>query len=633
MKKKPVVFIFLLLLYAGNIRAQFYPAFTISSELTENAHAVVRDYSVEFVQQDSHNAYYKVNQVVTILSAKGDAFADFHFYEDNFEELKSFSGEIYNEFGKSVKKIPKKDLVNTEFSQYLASSGRHVFYDLYFPTYPFTVRYTFEIKYKNGILMYPAFNPVDGFHESVEKASYTLQLPASVQLREKKIATDVETKTGTIKQDKTYQWSISNFKALPKEPYAPVAELFPIVYISPEEFCVENVCGSMANWALFGDWSEKLLQGRAQLSQKTIDKALELTANAASKREKAKILYEYLQSATHYVNISLGIGGWQPMKAEEVAKTGFGDCKGLSNYMKALLQVVDIPSYYTIIKASQNQKRFFADYPSFSQANHVILMVPLENDTVWLECTSQSLPFGYIHSSIVGHDALAVGDKGAFFCTLPDYPPLDNQEINTLDIRLSSDGNALIQAHSTYKMDVFERMFFKLKGLNKKEENDVLGSLLKVHKPQISNFKKEEYLDSHPQMEIDYTVNCEDYASKTGSRMFIPVNPAHTSLRDLFPGNTRRYEILMESSLYEADTIRLHLPENYQIETKPQPTAISSPYGSFRTEIKEEVGVLVYIQILELIPGRFPALEFEDLKAFYNKVENLQTAKISLKKQ
>jgi len=225
-----------------------------------------------------------------------------------------------------------------------------------------------------------------------------------------------------------------------------------------------------------------------------------------------------------------------------------------------------------------------------------------------------------------------VGENKAFLCTLPSYPPLDNQEINTIEIRLSPEGNADMDVHSTYKMDVFEKMYFRLKGLDPKEENEALSSLLRVEKPQISDYKKEEFLTEKPSMNISFKVKCDEYASKTGTRMFIPVNPAYTSLKGMFSGNSRRFDIVLNSSLCEIDTIRLHIPENYTLETQLKPVDIHSDYGSFKTEIREENGALVYIQKLELVPGRYPASQFGALKDFYNKIEGLQTTKLSLKK-
>jgi transglutaminase-like putative cysteine protease len=612
-----------------SLRAQDYSAAAISAELKENAAAVLRRSSDKFIQKDINNGSYTVDYVVTILNSRGNHYAAINIHEDFFQELKSFSGEVFDASGKSVKKISKKDLLTIEFSFDLATNGRYNLYESHYPTYPFTVRYRYEIKCKNGILIYPTVAPAaDGL--SIEKADYILQIPTDYVLREKKLNTNIEAQTEVLLNGKQYKWSITDWKAVTAERFAPVRELFPIIYLSPEKFCLRGVCGSMESWATFGLWNASLFKGRDILPQKIIDKVLELTKDITQTKDRVKVLYEYLQATTHYVSIQLGIGGWQPLSATDVAKTGFGDCKALSNYMRALLKVVDIPSCYVVI--STKNKRFFSDYPSFSQVNHVIVMVPLPGDTIWLECTNQTLPFGYIHKSIAGHDALAIDENNAFFCTLPDNNPLDNQEINTVDMYISSDGYAEFNVHSTYKMDVFERMYYKLKGLSTKEENDILGSLLAVQKPKVSNYKKIEILTERPEMNIYYTIKCDEYASKTGSRMFIPANPALLSLKNIFIGNTREQPIEMKSGIHKADTIRVHIPAGYVIETTPKPTEIKSDYGYFNAQIKEEDGILTYIQILELQPRRYAASEFKDIKDFYNRVENFQTSTISLKK-
>ena len=629
MKKYFLIPIFLLFII--NVFGQFFSENMIDENLRKDAFAVVRQSKEIFTQIDRDNGIYKVDFVITILNNKGDDNAIFAIYEDNFFELKSFFGEIFDAKGKSIKKIKKSDLYVTGFSENLATDGKSTFYQPKSPSYPYSVQYSYEMKSKNGIMSYPKFMPIKDFNISVENAEYSLSIPKDINLRFKKLNYNFEEISSNSDKNKTYNFSVKNVKAFVNENYSPAFEdLFPIIYLSPYKFCAQKICGDFSSWENFGLWTLELLKGRNSLPASTVEKVVELTKNTENQREKVKILYNFLQNTTHYVSIQLGIGGWQPIAAADVAKTGFGDCKGLTNYMKTLLETVGIKSYYTIIRFDRYKKTLMHDFPSFQEPNHVILCVPLENDTIWLECTSNRTPFGYIHNGIAGHNALVVRENDAIFTKLPDYPKSAHKEINSVEITLLPDGHAEFEVKSRYTINVFDAYYNKFYGLNAKEENEAIGNLLDIHKPQISNIKKEFDLSSTPAMSLFYSVKCEEYASKTATRMFIPINPIRTSMRKL-SGRTRTNNIVFHSTLNETDTIKIRLPKDFYIETKLKPIEISSPYGNFKSEIIEENNTIIYIQNVELFDGNFPATEFEAIKKFYEQIENAQSSKITLR--
>ena len=627
--KRFFIFILFCLFVFGKADGQAnYPASAIPDSLKSDALAVVRNSSEHFIQQDKSNGTYKIIYVVTVLNEKGKSYSDLVIPEDDFYELRSFSGEVYDANGKIIKKIVRKDLTATAYSTDLANSAKRNLYKYHSPVYPYTVKYEYEMKYKNGILIYPTFAPLPGYDVSLEQANYTIQIPTDQKLRYKTQGTDIQAESNNSSNN-TYSLRLTGLKAIKYEKWAPVKELFPVVYLSPDVFCVSKVCGSMASWEEYGQWCAELLKGQSSLPQKTIDKVNELTQNVTDQREKVKILYDYLQKTTRYVAIQLGIGGWQPMKVEEVARTGFGDCKALSNYMKSMLEVVNIPSYYTVI--STRNKRFFPDFASFGQSNHIILTVPLKNDTIFLECTSQQAPFGYV-SDLAGHDALAVGNDKVFLFTLPDYSPRENEEINRVQIQVNSNGTGNLKVHSTFRNEEFEGIYYALKNADARETNNILASLLRVHKPTISQIRKEEILEAPPRIDVHFTVSCEDFATQTGTRMFIPLNPSKTGIKDLLTGSSRKYDIDMNISKFQNDTIFIQIPEGYSIESQPKALEIESPYGYFKSGINEENGKLIYTQTLEIKKGRYPAAEFEEMKKFYNLIETSQSGRIGFKK-
>ena len=80
--------------------------------------------------------------------------------------------------------MKKSDLNTSSMSDdALANDKIDVAYEYKSPSYQFTIEYTYEVKYKNGILHYPAFLPVAGYTQSVEKAVYSIQFPSDWNIR------------------------------------------------------------------------------------------------------------------------------------------------------------------------------------------------------------------------------------------------------------------------------------------------------------------------------------------------------------------------------------------------------------------------------------------------------------------
>src|SRR3546814_899435 len=183
-----------------------------------------------------------------------------------------------------------------------------------------------------------------------------------------------------------------------------------------------------------------LLSGGMALPAQMVAYVKALVAGLASDKEKAAVLYGFLQRKTRYVSIQIGIGGFKPMAAATVDRLGYGDCKGLVNYMRALLAVVDIPSYYCVVEAGNAKRGIRADFASMDQGNHVILCVPLEQDTVWLECTSQRLPFGFLGSFTDDRTVWACTPEGGKLLKTPGYAVAASTQERRAELQLAGDG-------------------------------------------------------------------------------------------------------------------------------------------------------------------------------------------------
>ena len=148
-----------------------------------------------------------------------------------------------------------------------------------------------------------------------------------------------------------------------------------------------------------------------------------------------------MQQKTRYISIQVGIGGWKPMLASEVDRLGYGDCKALTNYTRALLSEVGITSYYAKIYAGRGKRKSLDGNLVSQQSNHVILMVPFERDTTWLECTNQKIPFGHLGSFTDDRDALVITPEGGMLIKTPKIPVEENIQNMSGDLTIQENGD------------------------------------------------------------------------------------------------------------------------------------------------------------------------------------------------
>jgi hypothetical protein len=622
-------------LYIGSVLAADQINFDTSSipdSLKREALGVVRFSKTEFEYKSEKSGIERKEIVLTVLNKKGKDLADFYYPGDKFHELKSFTGKLYDAKGVLLRKYKMSEVATTEWSSNLASDDKYYGLSCEAPSFPFTIVYEYEISWKNGILQFPVFCPQNSSNLSVEHASYRLLLPENLEFESKAFNLAKEPKKSTAKESTVYEWEVNNLNAIEYESFDPNFEKYvPILYVNPKHFIYDGISGEITNWESMGKWVYELMRGRDILSEDFKKKIMSLTENAKSDREKVKILYDYLGETTRYVSIQLGIGGYQPMEASEVCRTGFGDCKGLSNYMKAMLSVVGIPSNYCSISTYPVNKTLFPDYANFVQMNHAILQVPLPNDTLWLECTNPRVPFGFVHNGISGHDALVYTEQGGKVCRLPDYPDSLNIEKNDVKIELNSDGSAKVSMQKECKIKIFDNYYgFPL--ATPSEQADDLRKSINLPNVSMGTIQIKEDKSPLPSMDIIYSWTTSGYGSQTGNRLFIPVNPLRSTY-EWIKKSKRVHDMEISNGSKNIDSIYIALPEGYDVESMPASSMEKTAFGTVQSSIEKSGKGILIKQSVFIPAGKYSVSTYSAFVAFFDKISIVYNGKIILKKR
>jgi len=382
---------------------------TISPELSKNANAVVRKSETEINIISYNKMLVKHHRIVTVLNKKGDNKVNAYINYDGSLSIKKLEAKVFNAFGKEIKKFKRKDFEDVSVADGISIfNDNRALYINYTPTsYPYTVEY-FEEYVQTTTAFMPSWFPIEGYYVSTESSSFKIINESGINLRSK--ASNFE--DFNINTQENF-YTASNLKAIKYQAYSPSFRTFaPNLKLALEEFEMKGVKGTNLDWKSYGKWvSEALMKDTELLPQGVKDKVLELTTNAKTDLEKAKIVYEFMQNKTRYISVQVGIGGWKPMLASDVDKLGYGDCKALSNYTKSLLDAVGVESYYTLIHGGRDIIDIDKDFSS-QQGNHAILAVPNNDELVFLECTSQTVPFGYTANFTDDRDVLIIKPEG-----------------------------------------------------------------------------------------------------------------------------------------------------------------------------------------------------------------------------
>lgn len=614
-----------------HLTAQEISFSSIPENLKANADAVVRENNVEVNIEARDKMTVKQRRVVTVFNEKGLSDIGAQEYYDKSTSIKSIEAQLYNASGDLIKKFKRKDFREQLLVNEADVTDNKVIRLDFLPTqYPFTVVYTSEYTTGNTAWL-PQWSPYEGLFVSTEHSSFKITCVPGLGFKYKEFNftgfTPVKSAT-----DNSVSYSVDNVAAVRGEDHSPtLSKIYPYVRFGLDKFHLEGVDGEAKDWAAFGAWIyNSLLAGTDELSPETVKKMQELTAGETDPMKKAKLIYEYMQSKTRYISIQLGIGGWKPMKAKDVDRLGYGDCKALSNYMRCLLSAVGVNSYYTVIYGGAGKANLEPDFVSL-QGNHVILTIPgaKAGEYLWLECTSQHAPFGFQANFTDDRNALLIKPQGGELVHTRVYDIKGNLQASKAEYAISDlgaiSGNITINSYGTQYGDKYSLEARPYEDIVKHYKSAFNITNMKVKKATVKNLKDAQ------QFTEDVAIDAEAYCSKSGNRMFFAANAFNQSGHIPQRYRDRKNPLEIDRGWIDTDEVTITLPAGYTIEARPENVAFKEKFGEYKAEYSVTGdGKLIYKRSLQINDGLYTNTDYEPYRQFREKVAKSDSAKIVL---
>lgn len=608
----------------------------IDKSLTENANAVIRNHEIVVDLDDFDDMIIKEKRIITVFNKNGLPHLDAYVSYDPDLRVKSISAKVYNKLGEEIDSYKKKDFDDYSNSGISLFSDNRILNLDYTPTeYPFTFEFEHEL-HTNSTAFFPRWYALEGYFLSTQKSSYKILNSNNIPLQVIEYNFD-NINNGVINnksENNLIHFEATNIRAYKWEYMVPsLSKISPIVMVAPKKFNLINVEGSAENWTDFGRWNfYNLLSGRSDLSESTKNEIASLVKGIDDPIEKAKKIYNYVQDKTRYISIQLGVGGWQPMLASQVDEVSYGDCKALTNYTKALMESQGIEANYTVVFGDNNIRNIEKDFVGM-QGNHVILNLPNNGNPIWLECTSQKVPFGHIANFTDDRDVFVITPEGGRIEHTKAYTSQENYLKTSAEVFFTETGEMSADIKSKSGGTQYdERLSYVINSDQKdrdkhyKEYWDYINGLT-LEAIDIKNDR------DAIEIEETFKVTAQRYASNAGEKLLL--NPNFFNRYTYVPPrySERKLPFVIERGFYDEDEYIINLPEGFILETGMQPEEITSQFGTYKASLEILNNTTVkYKRSLEIKKGNFSKDEYNNYRSFIRKVTKADKTSIVLNK-
>ncbi|NMM48390.1 DUF3857 domain-containing protein [Marinigracilibium pacificum] len=565
--------------------------------------------------------YVETTREVKVLNRHGVKYAQGFFRYGDLYEVEGIEGEvIYN--GKS-QKIKNRDFFDVSADHGGDISGERIlFYEPALPTYPYTVRFSYTIKCNSLYFLsgLGAWSPLSYEDVKVSKHEYEFYKNHNYDI-DFKLNGDRNLYTVNESPQKVHITMENYIADKEKKLYVPGLDQNPQFIPLPKEFVFEGTTVNMYTWQDYGNWYYKLNKGRDELTEEFTNKINELIKNVDSDIEKVNILYKYLQNNTRYVSIQLGIGGWQSMPAKMVAEKGYGDCKGLSSLMKGMLKVAGIESNYVLVGATYNKmyQEFDEDNPN-NNFNHVFLVVPMENDSLWLECTSSNTNINYEGFHTGNRKALFVKENDSQLINTPKFTYEENSEELKIFFDISNteqrfDIMTTLKGNQAYLMNLNNDYYTEIN-----EHKVRFRRRLPFQVSKLEGFEIENVGEYNPEFNIKMNGISSGLMVSAGSNRIIrPLLICKLDERyKVDEGYSRKFHIGTRKQ--EIANVIIKLPEGYTLAEIPENESLACAAGTYEVKYELKNGELHIFRKVRFSGDVFEPSEVDVVNNFYNQV-------------
>ncbi|MBL4658298.1 MAG: transglutaminase domain-containing protein [Flavobacteriales bacterium] len=373
-----------------------------------------------------------------------------------------------------------------------------------------------------------------------------------------------------------YRYTMENLDPVKSESSAPsFSKQFPHLLLLFKGYDRDNrVTKLFGSTEDLYEWYRSLttqLENKKEELKPTVDK---LTADAKTDEDKIKAIFYWVQDNIRYIAFEDGIMGFKPDEAENVFKKKYGDCKGMANLTKNMLEIAGFDARLTWI----GTRSIPYDYsiPSLVVDNHMICTVILNDKKFFLDATEEYVGYGDYAYRIQGRPVMIENGDKFELDKVPEFGHDHNKTIHILNLSIHDatlKGYAGIKYVGESKIGIL-RQYSYIQTQNK--ENAIKEFLsdgdknVSVSEISTSDFSKREI-----PLEMKYDLSWSNQITAVGNEMYVNVTMDREYLnsevdKDRFSDFEFPYKVDIEGKT------TLKVPTGYKVDYLPEAVLVAS---------------------------------------------------------
>ncbi len=412
-------------------------------------------------------------------------------------------------------------------------------------------------------------------------------------------------------KNKYFQAQVLNVPAFREEPWMP-----PEVQVRPwfrlasrrsrSFFMIGDVIIGSARSSKYKDAKEywdsvassyvRRLEWIRRKDRKITDAAIRITAGASTQDEKLRLIYDYLQ--TNVRNISYASDGETGEPSRSLIIKHISDLleekrpltSAQINLLFAALANAAGIEIHLALNSSRNDVVFT---PTIANANYVtgpFVAVYEKGEPLVLNPGNPFLPYGVLPWDQENAVALVVG-QGKYVWTInPALKYHENHITRTARLKLDENGN--IEGDIVIELKgqpalVFRQAYWD-ETTDVQERSIVNEVKARIGHAEVMSTSIENLTESTKPLIKRYKVKVQNYAQRTGSRMFFQPGFFQYGIPQAFLDSPRKYDVFFRYPWSENDQIELKLPDGFELEIAdpPSQTSHSKKVGGHTIKIR-----------------------------------------------